>query len=343
MKRLKVLIIILLYLLELKAQYINMYDHEQKLFNNQLEMVKGKPAFILFGTDMMFGNNDNVGRILAIQTLVKPDADKEVKFPFGIRAYSTYFVGINGCMQLYEWWPPNNSFAYGGRNYIGQAYYFNKAVIAGGFYMRINVHEAFEHLDYKISRSYVDKEPFSFKIRPFITYKFDRRLRFDLTTIIGNYLNADLFIKIINRDFIRFMPGINYESTVLDTSLSKTSITRVSYKNIFSLPEKKIFFKGTVGFFYDKGKLTDALTNAFNSPGDFFYYTIEGNIKWLLLGAWYRKDYGTGFYAGFGFDNFDTSRAYIKIKYNDGMIEPLYKGIKKIWSLAIIINLRAED
>ncbi len=325
------------------AQYINMYDYEQKIFNNQLEAIKSRNPFILFGSDMIFGDNDKVGRILAIQAAIKGDGGREKRLPFSIKASTASFIGINSCMHLYKWWPPNQSFAFSGRNYLGEVLYLNKASFAGGFYLYIASHDAFEHLDYGISRAYVNKNPSIFKVKPFFAYKLDRRIRFDLTYILGNYLNSDLFFKLINRDVFQFIPGINYEETVVDTSLSEFKLKRISYKNIFAFPENTIYIKVSIGSFAEKGKDGNILNATLKDPQNHLYYLFESCFKGLLFGTWYRRDYGTGFYFGFGFDDFNSSKAYIKLKYNDGMLEPLYKNIKNIWSFSLNIYISGED
>lgn len=322
--------------LKARAQQINMYDLEQKIFNSQVELAKKGKPFALFGSDLVFGDDNKAGRILVIQTGINAPLD-ELELPLGLRATTNFMVGINACAHLYKWWPPNDSYGYGGRNYMAYTLNFKSAILVGGLYLNIAMHDAFEHLDWGISQGYVDKNPLIFRIRPFFSYKFDRFIKLDITTIIGNYFNTDAFVKLVNLSNFRFMPGLNYERTVVDSALSSSKISRISYKNVLAFPESNIYLRGSVGMFYNKGKLSDALQSAFQNPGAHFYYIAEASAKGLLLGGWYRKDYGPGFYVGIGQDDFESSKLFVKLKYNDGMIEPLYKNIKGVWSLSFSI------
>ncbi|MEJ5188035.1 hypothetical protein [Treponema sp. J25] len=344
---------------------INIFNKEETLFNSQLQELTGLGLGVKFQNDIFLEKKINTYQFY----LASPIGEIGDSGSLGL------FLGYNISMQNYQWWPLDSHLAYVHRIFTGgniQSWWGN-VLLGASCRWRLNfVHEVTGLAEKEEAQPYLDLPSFMFDITPVANGTLNTRaLVARAGAVFGSFLNTSLLFKLINQRLFSFWPGLMYENiykspnykiekdlshiglsvklAIGDTMVDVSSLD--SLENYIKNVANVIFFSGRIGLITSADELASTIASLPENWWDKVYFYGETCLGFIILGAWYEKQYGLGYSIGLGFDSLGNVRQaeydewslvsyalYIKLKYNDAMIEPLYRGSAGTWSLVLELS-----
>jgi hypothetical protein len=344
---------------------INIFSKEETLFNNQLQELTGLGLGVKFQNDIFLEKKINTYQFY----LANPIGN------IGDGGNMGLFLGYNISMQNYQWWPMDSHLAYVHRIFTGgnlQSWWGN-VLLGASCRWRLNfVNEITGLSEQEEALPYLDLPSFMFDITPVINGTLNTRaLVARAGAVFGSFLNTSLLFKLIQQRYFSFWPGLMYENiyksseykiekdishiglnvklAIGNTMVDMSSLDNVDdyIKNVANV----IFFSGRIGLITPADELQSTIVSLSDNWWEKVYFYGETCLGFIILGAWYEKQYGFGYSIGLGLDSLGNIRQaeydewsmvsyalYIKLKYNDAMIEPLYRGSAGTWSLVLELS-----
>ncbi|MCX7656463.1 MAG: hypothetical protein N2Z76_08060 [Treponemataceae bacterium] len=188
---------------------------------------------------------------------------------------------------------------------------------------------------------------------------------------MGSFFNSSLFFKLINSPYLSFWPGVFYDTFQknplykIEKDISHIGISAkfiLGNLNPIEVEENEVTnlitaahslaFSGRIGLITNSDDIVRIIPTLPEEWAERMYYYGEVSSGFLILGMWYEKNYGMGYSIGIGLDSLGNVREvrnydewslisyalYLKVKYNDAMIEPLYRGAGGKWSIVLELS-----